>query len=166
MTRKFIKMSMRKLLAILLILLAFVFCVSVFRVGASSVDETASAVSEAEEVVASAYEAVLEAEKAGANVADLLSVLNEAGMLLSRARLAYSVGHFVSARDFAVWCKGNLTGFVDEAEALEQSAVQGRYWDFMVNVVGSTVGVVAIVCGGLVVWFFLERRGKSRGNVK
>ena len=129
-------------------------------------NEAAAKIGEAENALNSAYEAVLETEKAGANITGLLNALDEAGMLLSRGYLAYNVGDFGSARDFAVWCSGNLTGVVDEADALKQTAIQERYWDFMVNVVGSAVGSVAIVCGGFVVWFFLERREKSRGNAK
>jgi len=125
-----------------------------------------AAIAEAKNRVADCYRAVADAESAGANVTGLLNALNEAGMLLSRGYLAYNVGDFGSARDFAVWCSGNLTGVVDEADALKQTAMQERYWDFMVNVVGSAVGSVAIVCGGFAVWFFLERCEKSRGNAK
>jgi hypothetical protein len=143
---------------ILTVLFLFLLPAFIVRVSASSEEAATLAITEAEEVVASAYEAVREAEKAGANVTDLLSVLNEAGMLLSKAHLAYDRGDFDSARDFAVWCQGNLTGFIDEAEALKQSAIQRRYWDFTVNVVGSAVGAVAVVVGGLVSWTFLKRK--------
>jgi hypothetical protein len=143
---------------ILAVLLLFLLPVFIVRVNASSEETAALAITEAEETVASAYEAVLEAEKAGANVTNLLNVLNEAGILLSKAHLAYDMGDFDSARDFAVWCKGNLTGFVDEAEALKQSAIQRRYWDFTVNVVGSAVGAVAVVVGGFASWTFLKRK--------
>jgi len=150
--------STSKLSVILAVLFLFLLPVFIVRVSASSEETAALAITEAEETVASAYEAVLEAEKAGANVTDLLSVLNEAGMLLSKAHLAYAMGDFDSARDFAVWCQGNLTGFVDEAEALKQSAVQKGYWDFTVNVVGSAVGAVAVVVCGFVAWAFLKRK--------
>jgi hypothetical protein len=123
-----------------------------------------AAIAEAESEVADCYGAVVDAERTGANVTDLLNTLNEAGVLLSRAYLAYSVGDFGSARDFAVWCGENLTGVVDEADALKQTAIQERYLDFMVNVVGSAVGSVAIVCGGFAIWFLLKKR-EERGSV-
>ena len=156
-------MSVWKLFFVLLILSAFT--APVFVSGGFAVDSqdvAASAVDRAEVAMVSAYEAVLEAEKAGANVTDLLSILNKAGMLLSMAHLAYDKGDFDSARDFAVWCEGNLTSFVDKAEALKQSAVQKGYWDFTVNVVGSAVGAVAVVVCGFVAWAFLKRNDRTR----
>lgn len=119
----------------------------------------------AEESVISAYEAVLEAEQAGGNVTGLLGVMNEAGWLLSRAKLAYQIGDFESARASAVQSQDRLSGFVEEAEGLKGSALQQRFWDFMVNIVGSIVGTVAVVGGSLVAWFLLKRKFGKAGNV-
>lgn len=56
-----------------------------------------------------------------------------------------------------------MSGVVVEADDLKEAAMQERYWDFMVNVVGSIVGATAVICGGFVVWFFLKRKyGKAR----
>jgi hypothetical protein len=148
-------------LAVLMLMLLVVSGSScVFAVDGTEGDARA-AIAEAENRVADCYGAVAGAEGAGANVTGLLNALDEAGMLLSRGILAYNVGDFGSARDFAVWCSGNLTGVVDEAHVLKETAILERYWDFMVNVVGSAVGSVAIVCGGFAVWFLLKKREET-----
>lgn len=138
------------------------FCV--FAVGEA---EAGSAVAAAEGRVVVCYRAVADADEVGANVTGLLVVLDEAGLLLSRADLAYESGDFDSAFDYAVQSREKLDGFVVEADALRDDAIQQRSWDFMVNVVGSVVGAVVVVCGGFIVWFSsktrLERAGRAVG---
>ncbi len=131
----------------------------------SSEDEATSALARAEEAVVSAYQAVLETEGAGANVSDLLVRLNEAGGFLTRGRMAYDIGDFDSALDFAVHCQEKLNGFVVDADALREAAMQERYLDFMVNVVGSVMGAVGVVCVGFVSWSFLNRKHEKTGSV-
>jgi hypothetical protein len=58
-----------------------------------------------------------------------------------------------------------LDGFVAEADALKESATKASYWGFMVNVLGSIIGTVVVVCGGLVVWVLLKRRHEKTGGV-
>lgn len=124
----------------------------------SNEDEATSALVSAEGAVVSAYQAVLEAEGTGANVSGLLVRLNEAGEFLTRARMAYRMEDFDSALDFAVQSQQKLNGFAVEADALRGAAMQEHYLDFMVNVVGSVVGAVAVVCVGFVSWFFFEEK--------
>jgi len=140
------------------------FFVSV-TVAESSEDEAASALASAEGAVVSAYQAVLKADEAGANVSGLLVRLNEAGELLTHARMAYRLGDFDSALDFAVRSRERLNGFVVEADALRGAAMQEHYWDFMVNVAGSIVGAVCVVCGGIVVRFLLKRKHERTGSM-
>jgi len=138
-----------------------------FRV--SAIGETGAdaevTIRDAKNTIFDCYGAVLEAEKAGANVTVLLTVLDEAGMLLSRANLAYEMGDYDSAVYFANQSLVKLNGLVAEADDLRETALQQRYWDFMVNVVGSSVGTAGVVCVGFAVWFFMEKREKSRGHV-
>lgn len=124
----------------------------------SNEDEATSALVSAEGAVVSAYQAVLEAEGTGANVSGLLVRLNEAGEFLTRARMAYRMEDFDSALDFAVQSQQKLNGFAVEADALRGAAMQEHYLDFMVNVVGSVVGAVAVVCVGFVSWLFFEEK--------
>jgi hypothetical protein len=153
-------------------ILKFSFVLIVFLVFASqfftpitlaevSKDRAASAyqaVSKAEENVTSAYQAVSKAEESGANVSGLLIRLNEAGWFLSRAQIAYKYGNFDSALKFANQSQEELNGFVVEANVLKARAVNARYWDFTVNVVGSITGSVAVACCSVVVWVLLKRR--------
>jgi len=134
---------------------------------AFAVDETdvRSSIAAAEENIVVCYRAIADADEAGANTTALLAVLNEAGELFSRANLAYKMGDFDSALDSANQSQERLNGFVADADALREAAVQQRYWDFMVFVVGSIVGTVVVVCGGFVVWFLLKRRYKKAGRV-
>jgi hypothetical protein len=132
-----------------------------------AVDETdaRSAVAAAEERIVVCYQAVADADGVGANVTVLLFVLNEAGELFSKAALAYEMGNFGSALDFALLSQKRLSGFVGEADVLREDAMQQSYWDFLVNVVGSIVGSVVVVCGGFVVWFFLKRKYEKAGSM-
>jgi hypothetical protein len=126
-----------------------------------SSQEAESTIQSAEDAVLDCYEAVFEAEKAGANVSSLLQVLNEAGWLLSRARVAYNNGDFNLAYDYATNCTKMLDGLADKADSLKLEAEDARRMDFLVNYVGSSVGTVAIVVGGYAFWVFLKRREKT-----
>ena len=133
---------------------------------AFAVDEAdaGSAIAVAEERIVVCYRAVAGADAAGADTSALLAVLNEAGLLLSKARanltygLAYNMSEFDSAFDFAVQSQEKLNGLEAEADVLRENAMQQGYLDYMVYVVGSVVGAVVVVCGGFVVWFLLKRR--------
>jgi hypothetical protein len=132
---------------------------------AATEEEARSAIASAEQNVVACYQAVTEAEKAGANTTGLLITLNEAGALLSKAHLAFMTGDFDSANSLALQSEGKLDGFVDKANALKENGLQQGHRDFLVNVVGSVVGAVAVVFGGFVVWTFLKKRYAKTGVV-
>jgi hypothetical protein len=130
-----------------------------------SEDEARVTVEAAEAEVSSCYEAVFEADKAAADVSELLSILNNASWFLSRAKLAYSEGDSDSAVSFANECSSRLNGFVVHAEDLKKGAELAGNLDFMVNFVGSSVGAVCVVVGGFALWNFLKRREeKAKGT--
>jgi hypothetical protein len=145
--------------------LIFLTVVNPFCAFALTEDDARSAIVAAENKITDCYRAAVDAEKAGANITGLLSTLNEAGGLLSNATLAYSMGDFDSANDSAVRSQARLDGFVAEADALRESAVKASYWDFMVNVLGSIVGTVVVVCSGFALWFFFKKREKGLERV-
>ena len=122
------------------------------------------AVASAESKVAECYNFALDAERAGANISELLRVLNEAGDLLSKAELAYGVGDYDSAAVYAAQSEGRLAGFEVQAQALRDSAAWQRQLDFMVNVVGSAAGTVAVLVGGWLVWRYLRRKHTVAGG--
>jgi hypothetical protein len=125
--------------------------------------DAAAAITSAKEQIVTCYQAARDAEGAGANITSLTAILNDAGSLLSRAELAYSMNDFDTARDFAVQSQGRLDGFVSEATALKESAMQQRSQDFMINVVGSIVGAFAVLGAGAATWFLLKKRFKQPG---
>lgn len=125
---------------------------------ASTEAEAGSAIADAEQRVNACYVAVANAEKAGGNVTALLSVLDDAGMLLSKAHLAFQVGDFDSAFAFAGQSKAKLEGFESSASSVRDAAAQARSRDFYVNVVGSAAGTVAVVVVGFVLWRFLKKK--------
>jgi hypothetical protein len=132
---------------------------------ASSESDAGSAIAQAEQRVETCYSAAADAEKAGANVTSLLNILDEAGMNLSVARVAFQDGNFDSAYTLAVQSNASLNGFEAQAVSLKDTAAQQRYVDFAVNVVGSTVGTFTVITIGLVIWFGLKRRPEKSGKV-
>jgi hypothetical protein len=117
-----------------------------------------SAMVEADQTIKDCYLAVAAADKAGGNISDMLSVLQDAGMLLSRADLALEKGDFDSAYNLAVQSKASLDGFIAEANSVKDAAEHNGLMDFMINIVGSSAGTVAVVVGGFALWFWLNRR--------
>lgn len=132
---------------------------------ALSQSDAGLAIAQAEQRIETCYSAALDAEKAGANVTSLLSVLDEAGMNLSEARVAFQNGNFDSAYALAVQSNATLNGFEVQAGSLRDAAAQQRYVDFAVNIVGSTVGTFAVIVVGLLVWFGMKRKPEKSKNV-
>jgi hypothetical protein len=126
----------------------------------NSENEAATKIGEAENALNSAYEAVLEAERAGANITGLLDNLTEASELLFEAKWVLSSNES-AAVDFAVESQARLNGFLVKADTLRVAAAQQLYWDFMVNVVGSIIGSVAVIGGGFIVWAVLKKKYKN-----
>jgi hypothetical protein len=164
----YVMLSIRCLLVFATVILLTFSAVHVpFCVYAVTEDEAKSAITSAEQNVIACYQAVAEAEKAGANTTELLVVLNEAGALLSKAHLSFKNEDFDSANNFASLSQEKLIGFIDRADALRATAAQQGYWDFMVFVVGSLAGTVAVVFGGFVAWTVLKKRyAKAEGVAK
>lgn len=110
------------------------------------------------------YDAALRAEAAGANITTLAATLNEAGLLLSQAEFAFSTGNFSGAQDYAVRSQSRLANFLSDANALEMVAEAESSQDFLINVIGSTVGTVAVLVGSFGVWHYLNRKYPSDGG--
>lgn len=127
-------------------------------------NEAKTAIEKAESEILSCYMAVFEAEKAGANVSEPLTVLNEAGWLLSKAKQACNTTDFDSAFTFANESRTKLDGFMDWTGELKRNAEQASRWDFMVNFVGSSVGAICVVVGGFTLWTFLKKHEEARGE--
>ena len=131
---------------------------------ASTEADARSAVFDAKERVTSCYIAAAEADRVGANVTDLLSTLDTAGILLSGADLSFQKGDYDSAYNFAVQSKALLDGFEAQANSRKDSAEHDNSVDFWVNMVGSSVGTVGVVVGAVAVWFWLSKRYRQTGQ--
>jgi hypothetical protein len=149
------------------------FCVSLLLIlffvpACLAVDEgqARSAIVEADQTIKDCYLAAAAADKAGGNVSGMLSVLQDSGMLLSRAVLAFGKGDLDSAYNLAVQSKASLDGFITEANSVKDAAEHSGSVDFMINIVGSSAGTVGVVVGGFAVWFWLNRRYGKVGHVE
>jgi hypothetical protein len=145
----------RTSIALVIILFLFV------TVGASPVwaeqSNASTAVSSANNRLLDCYSAVKEAEAAGANISALAATFNEAGSLLSQAELAYAANDFSVALNLATQSQNKLNNFIEEANTLRETAVQQQNSDLMINVVGSTVGTLAVIIAGFAAWHFLKK---------
>lgn len=143
------------------VLVSVAFGCSVNAVLGVSEEEASTVLVAAESDIVVCYSAVAEADEFGANVTVLLTRLGEAGELLSLGELAFSDGDFDSALVYAGQSQGMLSGFVDEAHDLGELAFNERYWSLTTTILGSIIGVAAVVVGGVVFWFLLKRRVKE-----
>jgi hypothetical protein len=145
-------------------LMLFVVGVPVRVFAVATADEARAAVDGAQAQIITCYGAVVQAEGAGGNVTELAGVLNEAGALLSQARVAFENGEYDLAVEFSSNCTDRLAGFTDRAVTLRDSAAHERSLDFMVNVVGSVAGTVAVIFAGWVLWVYLKRKYGQAGS--
>jgi hypothetical protein len=145
----------KTLVAVVILLLLVVIIPSPVWAGE---EDATTAISSAKNEILNCYKAAKEAEVAGANIAVLVGPLNEAGSLLSQAELAYAANDFDVAFNFAVRSQNSLNGFIAEATTLQETAIQHRNQDFLINFVGSIVGTVAVILVGFAVWFFLKKK--------
>lgn len=151
-------MALSKILIVLLLLLS---ALLIPLATCSGQFEAGEKIRLAELEVLNCYRMAYEAERAGANVSVLINRLNEAGWLLSKAKLAFNCGDYDSAFSFADQCVTKLAGLVNEADGLRVDAERARFYDFVFNFVGSAFGAVAVVVGGYGFWFYLKRREKT-----
>ena len=156
----------RKFVAVTLLAIFAAFCVLSMPICSCELvtqGDAMSAIVAAQSRLSVCYRAVANASDAGANVTGLIQVLDQAGGNLSRANLAYNMGDYASAQSYAVQSlsllvQGKVT---TRADALESSAALASFQGFMVDVVGSSLGAVAVVIGGFAVWTFLKRKHSS-----
>ena len=151
--------SFSKLFLVLFVLLVLPAPIFV-SVGLAEINKNAAAstIEGAEASVASAHEAVLEAEQNGADVSDLVVVLNDAAELLAEANIAYGLGQFDEAAGFAGLCLEASEAVRSDAVALRVETQGARVWELWLNLIGSLVGVVVVVFGGLVGWGYVKKR--------
>jgi hypothetical protein len=119
--------------------------------------DAAAAIASAKQQLVVCYGAARQAESAGANVSYLVSMLSEAGDLLSRSELAYSQGDLSGAQDLASQCSQKLSNFAAAADSLKAGATGNEDW-FHVEAVASVIGVVLVVISGFLVWRSIRKQ--------
>ena len=125
--------------------------------------EAESAVASVKQQIVTCYLVAKEAEAAGANISLLTVKLNEAADLLSSAELAYLEGNFDDAISFTSQSQQELESFATDANVLRYQALQERNFDFLVYVVGTIVGLLAVFSGGFGAWFLLKKHFEQSG---
>jgi beta-lactamase regulating signal transducer with metallopeptidase domain len=162
----------RKFAALLFVVLVGVFSILSVPVGFCvpvTGADAASAIAAARGELVVCYLAVANASSAGANVTGLILVLDQARGNLSRADLAYKMGNYSVAQSYANQSLDLLVQNNVEAQAasLTNQALGADFWDFMINVVCSLVGAVAVIVVGFVLWVVLKKRyTDSEGSAK
>lgn len=129
---------------------------------ADSEGDTQSAIASAQQEVLACYNSAADTAKAGANVTSLLSTLDVAGDLLSKADLAFENGDYNSSQALALQSQQELQGFQTQASSLKQTATRAAFMDFAVNIVGSLFGAFLVVLCAVIAWFVFKKRLKQK----
>jgi hypothetical protein len=119
--------------------------------------DEASKIDEADNDLKQAFEAVLAAENAGANVSGLMARLNQAGVLLAQAEMAYRDASSAEAADKASQCLIALQGVSDEASALRDSALANSQQVFRQSITISSISAVVFLLMLVLVWRWFSR---------
>lgn len=130
---------------------------SVPLASAQNDDGVSAVLTKAEQVTASAYDAILEAEQYGTNVSSLLARLNLAGEYLAEAHVWYRLGVSDNVSLFAGLCVNVAEDVKQGALELRDEAKSSRENNFVVTVIGSSVGVISIIVLGSIVWRIFKR---------
>jgi hypothetical protein len=120
-------------------------------------------ISSARNLIKDCYFSVKEAEATGANISALMFTLNEAGILLSQAEMAYSAKEYNSAENYARQSKNKLNDFIFQATTLTQTASSIASLDFITMAL-SLIASIGIMCFGISVWLILKRKEKISSN--
>jgi hypothetical protein len=138
------------------LMMAFVIVPSQLAVAQSS------AIDSAQNTLNTCFEAAKQAEAAGANITALQDTLNIAGALLTKAQYVQSQGDAGSANNYAQQAQNQLNGFIEQANALRDTASQQTSTSFLVNVVASIAGTFAVIIGSAAFWIINKRKNSVK----
>lgn len=148
------------------LLLALCLCASTsFALGSAQTD-AASTIEVAKIQLINAYRLSQQAEQAGANITQLTAILNDAGLLLSQAEHAYSIGDFDASQSLAVQSQGMLGDFATKADVLKEAAAQQAADDFWVKILYPIFGSLAVIVVGFAIWYVLKRKYGASGAIE
>lgn len=147
------------------LLLTLCLCASTSLALGSAQTDAASTIEVAKIQLINAYRLAQQAEQAGANITQLTTILNDAGLLLSQAEQAYSIGDFDASQSLAVQSQGLLGDFAIEAEVLKEAAAQQAANDFWVKLIYPIFGSLAVIVIGFAIWYVLKKKYTISGEV-
>jgi hypothetical protein len=119
---------------------------------AGTSDEASTKMVEADRALQEAFKKVLVAEEAGANVADSISKLNEAGQLLTKAEIAYGNGDISEAVENANSSILIANAVENDALTMEASAEANGQRALWQSLMLSLVWVSVFIITLLIVW--------------
>jgi hypothetical protein len=117
-----------------------------------------AALIKAEVAAGSAYRSVVEAETAGANVADLLLRLNDSLSMLARAQVQYRVGNLDQALSLANQCSDSLSGIEAEASIVKEAALSNGSQRTLISASLSASAVAIVLVSCFFGWVLFKRR--------
>jgi CHASE3 domain sensor protein len=121
-------------------------------------DQTASKLQAANTAVEQAFNAVLDAEKAGANVKDLLAQLNTAEGDLAQAENSYRTGDFTTASTKADSVLPIAQQVKTSAQEAKQNALVSGQNALFITIVLTVDGVFVFLLVLFLVWRWFKRR--------
>jgi hypothetical protein len=119
---------------------------------AGTSDEASTKMAEADSTLKEAFKKALAAEEAGANIADLISKLNKAGELLTKAEIAYGNGDISQAVENANSSILIANAVENDALTMEVSAQASGRRAFWQSLTLSLVGVSVFIITLLIAW--------------
>ena len=125
---------------------------------AASGSEVQATLGKAEVGAGSAYGSVVEAETAGANVADLLLRLNDSLSMLAKAQVQYRVGNLDQALSLANQCSDSLSGIEAEASMMRETAISNGSQRTLISASLSASAIVAVLVSCIFGWVLFKRR--------
>lgn len=138
---------------LIVFLVAAIFVSPVF----ASQGSAQTAISSAKNTIKNCYDLVKQAESAGANVDSLMTTLNDAAGLLSKAELVYASNDYDLAYTYATQTQSKLSGFTGQATALTANGQAYATQNFVYTIL-SLAASIGILCVGVAVWAVLGRR--------
>jgi hypothetical protein len=147
----------------LVVLVFLFFAPHHFVVMAETDQHTASsALNRAEKASASAFQAVVKAEIIGGNVSDLLTQMNDAGMYMTKAQVAFGFNNYDETISHANQCYGISSNVESQANKLRIEADIRHDIDTVIKVVVSAVSSLIICVGSFFAWRAFKRRYQTR----
>ena len=121
-----------------------------------------ASLNEAENSLTSAYNAVARADRAGANVTDLVNKLNVAAALLAKAYGLSQSGNYDQAISYSIKSSQDTSEVQTEAESRQSVAQNAQNGRLFLSSAVSSVGLSVLFFSSLFLWRFMKRRYRKR----